>query len=62
MICSAALAAYTTASSKLLDAKRFAPCIPVHATSPIANKRGKISPLSLTKGRPISSTGKPPTA
>jgi len=30
--------AYTTASRRLFDANRFAPCIPVQATSPIAYK------------------------
>ena len=37
---SVARAAKTTASSNEFDAKRFAPCAPVPATSPTANKFG----------------------
>src|SRR5690606_30619885 len=38
--CRAALWLYTTASSREFDARRLAPCTPVHATSPAAYRPG----------------------
>ena len=60
MRCSEALFAKTTASNRLFDANLFAPCIPVHATSPIPYKPGIASPFSI-RTLPSMSTFRPPT-
>ena len=64
MTCSAHRCEKTTASRRLFEANRLAPCNPVQAVSPIAYRPGYCNSLEQVghcRARPFSSTDIPPT-